>query len=172
LRLLLEQVSQRAAAHVFQHEVVVIVFLDRRRDFDDVGVVELAERFAFARNPFDQLGMVGDDLRSEQLDGYSLVCLGVQAPVHLAHAALTDCIAELEPIRDNLRPIHPVSLLSRHARSRKGACDAVMAMCRRKQIGLLRSRRRLPQVCNWRALTPLMDSLAPIKGKSQDRSGW
>ncbi len=83
----IQQIAQRAARDVLHHQVVPPLRLKGVHHLDDVGMVQLAQRFPLAQEAGQGVGVAGHHFRPQGLDGHELPGLQVPAPVHVAHPA-------------------------------------------------------------------------------------
>ena len=118
LMLPLEQIGQRSAADVFHDEVVLIVFFQRGQHFDDVGVIEFAQRFAFAPETLDGIWRAGHPVRHEFFDRHRFAGLPIAAQIHPAYCAAADEFFDLIAHADLPQGIAHVTPLVVEVRSR------------------------------------------------------
>ena len=114
----LQQVQQRPAWNELYHQVVPALLLHSIYHLDDVGMVQLPQRFPLADEAGNGVGCAGHDLRPEGLDGDQFPGGDVPRPAHVAHPAPTQQVAlpvsDLESSSDDLVSAHQgLSLSSR-----------------------------------------------------------
>jgi hypothetical protein len=70
-------------------------------------VVQLAQGLPFAQETGHRVGVGGDHVRPEDLDGHDLSGTGIQSPVDVAHTSLAELVSlqvsDLESVADPLR---------------------------------------------------------------------
>ena len=80
--------------HVLHDEVVNPVLFTDVVECADVRVVQAADSFGFALEPFTQISAVGK-MFGKDLDGNGTVQTGVGGAIHLSHTARAQLIADL-----------------------------------------------------------------------------